>query len=314
MKLTHEDIKKLSHWAENKIRVVVSGKNAIGQEFTTEGYIMAGFTSTGKPNWITELGFALYVGQEMKNRDGETFKLFVPLYTAVKDGYYDYDKLYVKNVVEKSTEKLVFSNPDFDEIIKDSRKAQMDKPSYMHRMIRPLSNYAKKLVSLIGKPVVYMPRKESVVIKTIDMNNYYPTANATTGYHYLGLPGLEEGDIVLDEEAYTNLEKYEGKKVESKTENTSGKFEKLINERDAKMSAHCQEYSWATLCNYPDEREWYTKNIWPIDQEIIRLANILIVKFSIPCRAVKQISDVYSNQWLMKFIEKKDDQEDSAEK
>lgn len=209
MKLTNENIQNLSHCAESKIRVVVSGKNAIGQEFTTEGYIMSGFTSQGKPNWVTELGFALYVGQEQKTRDGETTKSFVPLYAAAKNDYYDYDKLYIKDVVEKSTGKLVYTNPDFDELIKASRNAQLDKPSCMLRMIRPLSDYAKQLVSLIGKPVVYTPRKDRVVIRTIDMNNYYPTANATTGYVYFGYPGVEEGDIVLDKKAYKNLEKYE---------------------------------------------------------------------------------------------------------
>ena len=82
------------------------------------------------------------------------------------------------------------------------------------------------------------------------------------------------------------------------------KFLELINERDEKIEKHCNGESWAELCNYPEERDWYTKNIYPLDENIVKAANGIIAKFSIPCKEVKTVKDVYSNYWLLKFIEK----------
>ena len=209
MKLTSENIQKLSHCAENKIRVVVSGKNAIGQEFTTEGYIMPGFTSQGKPNWITELGFALYVGQDAKTADGKTTKQFVPLYTVAKDDYYDFDKMYVRFVIDKEAQKAIFINQDFQDIIYQSRKANIEKPSRFYHIANTISDYGRKIGEYLGKPIIYTPTQEKVVLKVVYNNKGFTCADSTSGYVYRGLPGLEEGDIILDEEAYKNLDAYE---------------------------------------------------------------------------------------------------------
>lgn len=80
------------------------------------------------------------------------------------------------------------------------------------------------------------------------------------------------------------------------------KFLELVNERDAKMEEHCKGVSWAELCNYPDEREWYTNNIFPLDTKIVDAANGIIAKFSIPCKQAKTVAEVYSNQWLLKLV------------
>ena len=88
-------------------------------------------------------------------------------------------------------------------------------------------------------------------------------------------------------------------------ENRVEKFITLINERDTKIAEHCKDFSWTELCNYPEERDWYTKNIHPIDEKIVDVANSIIAKFSIPCRTAKTIADVYSNQWLTRFIKPK---------
>ena len=82
------------------------------------------------------------------------------------------------------------------------------------------------------------------------------------------------------------------------------KFLELINERDKKIAEHCNNESWAELCKYPDERDWYIKNIFSMDEEIIQVANSIIAKFSIPCKNTKTLADVFSNKWLMKLIEK----------
>ena len=98
--------------------------------------------------------------------------------------------------------------------------------------------------------------------------------------------------------------------------NRVNKFLELINQRDEKMEEHCKDISWAELCNYPEERDWYTKNIFPLDQQIVSVANGIIAKFSIPCKEVKTVRDVYSNYWLLKFVEKNNNakNEDSLSK
>lgn len=80
----------------------------------------------------------------------------------------------------------------------------------------------------------------------------------------------------------------------------------LVDERDAKIEEHCKEESWAELCNYPEEREWYTKNIYPLDEKIVIVANSIIAKFSMPCKQVKTVADVYSNKWLKKLVQPDD--------
>ncbi|MBE7074760.1 MAG: hypothetical protein E7376_02130 [Clostridiales bacterium] len=82
-------------------------------------------------------------------------------------------------------------------------------------------------------------------------------------------------------------------------------FLNLINERDTKIQEHCKKESWAELSNYPEERDWYTKNISPLDEKIVLLANSIIAKFSIPCKQAKTISDVYSNSWIMRLKQTK---------
>lgn len=76
----------------------------------------------------------------------------------------------------------------------------------------------------------------------------------------------------------------------------------LINERDKKMAEHCKDESWIELFNYPEERFWYAKNISPLDEKIIVIANSIIAKFNIPCAEAKTIGDVYSNQQLIMFV------------
>lgn len=313
MRLTDENIKTLSQCAENRRRVIVKGKNAIGQDFTTEGFIMPGFTKDGRPNWIMEYGFALYVGQEAKTAEGKITKQFVPLYTVAKD-YYDFDKMYVQFVIDKKAQKAIFINQDFQDIIFQSRKANIEKPSRFYHIASTISDYGRKIGEYLGKPVIYTPTQEKVVLKVVYNNKGFTCADSTSGYAYRGLPGLEEGEIVLDEEAFKNLDAYEKEaSATGRTANSTEKLSKLISKRDEIMEEHCQEYSWAELCNYPDEREWYTKNVYPLDEQIIRLANLLIAKFSIPCKTVKHISEVYSNEWLMKIIDS-EKQDDSSEK
>ena len=56
------------------------------------------------------------------------------------------------------------------------------------------------------------------------------------------------------------------------------KFNELIRRRELTIESHCKsmDSSWAELCNYPEERDWYVREINPIDQEIIAITNSII--------------------------------------
>lgn len=206
MEISKEIIKALSDCAENKVRLVVTGKNGLGQEFTTEGYILPGFTN-GQPNWVSEYGFGLYVGQTKTGADGQDLDLFVPLYSYSKDADYNSSTLYIQNVTEKESKKVVYTNPNFDFVINSSLAAQESKP-YSVLSQEPLTDYAKELTALIGKPVIYKHGNDRVVIKSIFTSNGFVYADTTDGYFYRGLPLLQPGDIIPDKEAYETLEKY----------------------------------------------------------------------------------------------------------
>ena len=78
-------------------------------------------------------------------------------------------------------------------------------------------------------------------------------------------------------------------------------FVNTIDVRDNKMEKHCDGESWAELANYPEERDWYSKNIGTLDDMIVKLANLLIKEKGIPCEEQKDIHDVYENEYLKKL-------------
>lgn len=223
MKLSQENIKTLHECAEKRQRLVVTGKNAIGQKFTTEGFILPGITSKGQPNWVSECGFGLFVGQTRQNSMGETYELIVPLYSYAKNDEYDCDILYIQNVVSKTDGTVVYTNPDFDAIITTSLAVQEAKPYVAEWFNSPLNEYAQKLTTLIGKPVIYVGGRdiERVVIENVHMINGSASADTTDGYLYIGLPYLTEGEIRIDKKAYEALDKY-GSNAQLKDDNILG--------------------------------------------------------------------------------------------
>ena len=82
------------------------------------------------------------------------------------------------------------------------------------------------------------------------------------------------------------------------------KFLKLVNERDSKVEVHCGDESLAELLNYPEEREWYGKNIMPLDRKIVAFANAIIADNNFPCKTAETVADVYSNEWLIQLVNK----------
>lgn len=224
MKLSQENIKTLHECAEKRQRLVVTGKNAIGQKFTTEGFILPGITSKGQPNWVSECGFGLFVGQTRQNSKGETYELIVPLYSYAKNDEYDCDILYIQNVVSKADGTVVYTNPDFDAIITTSLAVQEAKPYIAEWFNSPLNEHAQKLTTLIGKPVIYVGGRdiERVVIENVHMINGSASADATDGYlYYIGLPYLTEGEIRIDKKAYEALDQY-GSNAQLKDDNILG--------------------------------------------------------------------------------------------
>ena len=224
MKLSQENIKALHDCAESKRRLVVTGKNALGQKFTTEGFILPGITHKGQANWVSECGFGLFVGQTRQNSMGETYELFVPLYSYAKYDEYDCDTLYIQNVVSKSDGTVIYTNPDFDAIITTSLAVQEAKPHIAKWFNTPLNEYGQELTNLIGKPVVYVGGRdiERVVIKNVHMINGSASAATTDGYIYRGLPYLTEGEIKIDKKAYETLDQY-GANTQLEDDNILGK-------------------------------------------------------------------------------------------
>ena len=58
-------------------------------------------------------------------------------------------------------------------------------------------------------------------------------------------------------------------------------FVDLINKRDGLIEKHCNGETWAELCNYPEHRDWYIKNIAFLDFQIINVANAIIERYGI---------------------------------
>ena len=56
------------------------------------------------------------------------------------------------------------------------------------------------------------------------------------------------------------------------------KFLSLTEKRDAKISKHFGN-NMLEMLNYPEERYWYSEHIYPLDDKIIKLANIISDKF-----------------------------------
>ena len=200
MKFTEEQIKMLSDCAEKKERVVVYGKNSLGQKFSTQGFIMPGILH-GQPTWITDHGLSLFVGQTIKI-SGEKEKLFIPLYTCAKGEMQYSDSLYIQKIERAGYKNAIYENPDFDSIIANSVEKQSKSriAQLEDRTVRAIAKY-------IGKPAII--QNERRVLKNVYVCNGYIFADATDGYTLAGFSRLNLEDVSLDKEAYITLQNYE---------------------------------------------------------------------------------------------------------
>lgn len=83
------------------------------------------------------------------------------------------------------------------------------------------------------------------------------------------------------------------------------RYVELINKRNDLIEKRCNGESWAEICNYPENRAWYLKNIAFLDFQIIKAANGIVAKLNLPCEAPKDIKEVYANPWLDKLYKEK---------
>ncbi|MBR4998596.1 MAG: hypothetical protein IKY10_01830 [Clostridia bacterium] len=84
--------------------------------------------------------------------------------------------------------------------------------------------------------------------------------------------------------------------------NSTTIFLKLMKQREFKIKKHGEEKFCEETSGMSKEKEWYDEAIIPIDEKIVKVANAIIAKFSIPCKEVKKIEDVYENKWLMNLV------------
>lgn len=78
-----------------------------------------------------------------------------------------------------------------------------------------------------------------------------------------------------------------------------------INKRDNLMESKEKEYgeTFPSMFNYPEIREWYTETIYPIDQEIIKIANQVLSYYKKD--SLKDIKSVYNDDFLLKLHQNK---------
>lgn len=206
MKFSKETMKLLSACAEGKIMLNIEGANAFGQPFKITGCIMPDKTEDGKVVFITPHGLGLYVGQTFLNRDKKECKQYVGLY-ANPDEEFSSGRMYI-DTISTAEGTLLFKNGDFDRII---RKSQLVNAREHNFVEDEFPEYAKQLMSFIGKPVVLYGDKEreSVVVKGFSMTrngNLYATC--TTGLLEQHCPIYSDDTIECDNDASDRLEEF----------------------------------------------------------------------------------------------------------
>lgn len=91
------------------------------------------------------------------------------------------------------------------------------------------------------------------------------------------------------------------------------KFVETKDKRDAKVGEHYGR-KMQKMLNNPEEKRWYTKNVYPLDEEIIELANKISQELKMN-KTFDKLSQVYSNDRLKDLYDaQKIDAEENDEK
>ena len=111
MNLTQEQINKLNECAKNKTKIYVQGKNALGQDFATIGYVAQEDESKfGKTRYVSKNGFAMFLGQYKTDSMGNKVKCFVPLICQPISKNYYLEGMYVLKVATEQGETIFENN------------------------------------------------------------------------------------------------------------------------------------------------------------------------------------------------------------
>lgn len=148
MAFTKNQIKRLEKCSDDKKIIIVSGINSIGQPFDARGFI-AHYESAGEEKYeIGHEGFCLSPGQVTEGCMGPILTC-LPCYNTynpemVRDENEPYIvdiQCFIGSVIEESSNKVLFENPEVMKLIKD-KKSEKSTRTY------------KELCKLIGEPIV----------------------------------------------------------------------------------------------------------------------------------------------------------------
>ena len=153
MKLTQEDIEKFKYYADNKIRLKLTGQNYIGQPFETEGFIVYDHNNPDAKR-LEAYSLAIFQGRYLDSsfcpgakKDYALF--FTEPVQNVKEC------LYIESIYTAKDSKLVFTNPDFSDII--SKSIEENQEAYEEG--QNLNDASRELLPLVGKPVVQVDNR-----------------------------------------------------------------------------------------------------------------------------------------------------------
>lgn len=197
MFLTDKEKELLSNCVDNRTRVTVTGKNALGQFFSSEGFIKEIETNS------YEEFFTVYLGTDF---DARIYT--VPTCRRLLGQYYSFSALIVDKIFIDGKE--VYKNKDFEEIIKNSRYLTNQ---YKDQKMNNLPAYGKRFLELIGKPVKLLKKDKTdvpSVFYNLEASEYTDEGVYVVFASGFGLRDpILPGDLVVDKKAYSNLDKYE---------------------------------------------------------------------------------------------------------
>ena len=147
MKLTQEDIEKFKYYADNRIEVIIEGKNYIGQPFETEGVIIYDHNNPDAKRLETH-SVAIFQGRYLDSSFWPgTKKDYALFFTEPVKNLNEC--LYIESIRTAKDSKPIFTNPDFSDIISKSIESNQE----AYREGQDLNDAAREILPLIGQPV-----------------------------------------------------------------------------------------------------------------------------------------------------------------
>ena len=147
MKLTQEDIEKFKYYADNRIKVIIEGKNYIGQPFETEGVIIYDHNNPDAKR-LEAHSVAIFQGRYLDSSfwpgNKKDYALFFT--EPVKNLN---ECLYIESIRTAKDSKPIFTNPDFSDII--SKSIEENQEAYKEG--QNLNDASRELLQYVGEAV-----------------------------------------------------------------------------------------------------------------------------------------------------------------